>query len=85
MPVSFDHHPTLPCIIDGGDHPILNRPWVPSPGASAVPCPLWTPLEIDGGPQMPQLNAGSRKILIYHEFAMMAPLILSVSENCQIS
>lgn len=79
MPVSFDHHPELPCIIDASDHPILNRPWAPSPVTCGPPCPLWTPLEIDAGTQMPQLNKGSRKILVYHEFAMMAPLILSVS------
>jgi hypothetical protein len=82
-PVSFDHHPMLPCIVNASDHPILNRPWVPGPGADAPPCPLWTPLETGEGTQMPQLKTGSRKILIYHEFAMMAPLILSVSGNCR--
>lgn len=81
VPVSFDHHPKLPSIADGSDQPILNRPWVPAPGADATPCPLWTPLVLDEGTQMPSLSAGSRKILIYHEFAMMAPLILSVSGN----
>jgi len=83
-PVSFDHHPKLPCIVDTGEHPILNRPWVPTPGVDA-PCPLWTPLDTDEGTQVPQLKTGSRKILIYHEFAMMAPLILSVSGNCRTS
>ncbi|KAH0826063.1 hypothetical protein J3R83DRAFT_5787 [Lanmaoa asiatica] len=77
-PASFDHHPDLPCVIDASEQPILNQPWVPSPGVGEPPRPLWTPIEPDGGVQMPQLKAGSRKILIYHEFAMMAPLILSI-------
>ncbi|KAG9318996.1 P-loop containing nucleoside triphosphate hydrolase protein [Chiua virens] len=81
--VSFDQHPNSPCIADGSDKPILNRPWVPNPGADASPCLLWTPLEPDEGIQMSHSRSGSRKILIYHEFAMMAPLILSVSENCR--
>ncbi|KAH0834614.1 P-loop containing nucleoside triphosphate hydrolase protein [Lanmaoa asiatica] len=77
-PASFDHHPDLPCVVDASEQPILNQPWVPSPGVGEPPRPLWTPVEPDGGVQMPQLKAGSRKILIYHEFAMMAPLILSI-------
>ena len=80
-PVSFDHHPSFPCVADASDHPILNQPWVPGSDASAPPRLLWTPLAADEGPRMPRLEEGSRKILIYHEFAMMAPLILSVGDN----
>lgn len=78
-PVSFDQHPKLPHTVDASDSPVLNRPWVPSPDADAPPHLLWTPLETDESIQMPQLQNGFRKMLIYHEFAMMAPLILSVS------
>ena len=78
-PVSFDHRPEHPYIIGANEFPILNRPWIPGPGANVSPHLLWTPLERDESVQMPSLDEGSRKILIYHEFAMMAPLILSVS------
>ena len=84
-PVSFDHHPELPYFVDSSDYPILNRPWVRSPDANASPHLLWTPLETGEDIQMPQLEKGSRKLLIYHEFAMMAPLMLSASGNHQTS
>ncbi|KAF8431211.1 hypothetical protein L210DRAFT_934667 [Boletus edulis BED1] len=58
----------LPCIVNADDNSNLNCPSVP----------LWTPLEADESIRMPLLEKGSRKILIYHEFAMMAPLILSI-------
>ena len=80
--VSFDCHPKRSSTAGGSDQSILNHPWVPSPGTDVLPCPLWTLLEPDEGTQMPQFEMGSRKILIYHEFAMMTPLIISVSRNC---
>ncbi|KAG9308933.1 P-loop containing nucleoside triphosphate hydrolase protein [Chiua virens] len=77
-PVSFERHPTLPSVTDSRDCPILNQPWVAASDPNAPPRPLWTPLETDEGQEMPQLKNGSRKVLVYHEFAMMAPLILSI-------
>jgi len=56
-PVSFDHHPELPHVVNAiSDYPILNRPWVPSADANAPPHLLWMPLKTGEDIQMPQLK-----------------------------
>ena len=79
MPVLFDEHPKLPCVINADSHVILNRPWIPGTNENVSPYLLWTPLETGENVQIPKSEKGSQKILIYHKFSMMAPLILLVS------